>query len=178
MQVFRNADLPLTRWPNGAGRKADVVTGEGWMTGFAWLDADAPFSLLPGLDRTLTLVEGPGCTLHVEGRPLPVLARFMPTAFDGGASTHCRIAGPSRVLNVMTDRTRYRHSVAIVDRSDRVDPGGSMVCVVVVLEGEVTVGASGPLGWLDAVRLERADELLLGPASRAAVITIGHRSPA
>ena len=176
--MFRNADLPLTRWPNGGGRKADIVTGEGWMTGFAWLDADAPFSLLPGLDRTITLVEGPGCTLDVAGQPLPVTAPFQPNAFDGGAVTHCRIAGPSRVLNVMTDRTRYRHHVAITDRSTRVDPGGSMVCVVVVLEGEATVDESGRLGRLDAVRLARADGLLLAPGSRAAIVTIGGRPPA
>ena len=170
--MFRNADLPLTRWPNGAGRKADIVIGEGWMTGFAWLDADAPFSLLPGLDRTITLVEGPGCTLDVAGQPLPVTATFQPNAFDGGAVTHCRIEGPSRVLNVMTDRTRYRHGVAIVDGSGRVDPGQSLVCVVVVLDGTATVGASGELGRLDAVRIEQPNDLRLLPGSRAAVVTI------
>lgn len=171
MQVLRNADLPVSRWPNGAGRKADMVTGDGWMTGFAWIDADAPFSLLPGLDRTITLVEGPGFTLDVDGRPLPVTDRFTPTAFDGGAVTRCRIEGPSRVMNVMTNRTRFRHDVAIVDRSARVDPGGCVACVVVVLEGEATVGETA-LGRLDAVSLENAGDLALSLAGRVAVMTI------
>jgi hypothetical protein len=72
----------------------------------------------------------------------------------------------------MTDRTRYRHRVAIVDRSDRVDPGGSVACVVVVLEGEATVGDSATLGQFDAVRLDQPGELRLSPGSRAAVMTI------
>ena len=174
MQVLRNAGLPVSRWPNGAGRKADLLTGDGWMTGFAWLDADAPFSLLTGLDRTITLVEGPGFTLHVDGRPLPVLSRFMPTDFDGGAVTHCRIAGPSRVLNVMTDRARYRHRVVMTERSGRVDPAGSVACVVVVLEGEANSGGVS-LGPLDGASLERAADLVLSPGSRIAVVTIGER---
>lgn len=176
MQVLRNAELPVSRWPNGAGRKADVVTGDGWMTGFAWLDADAPFSLLTGLDRTITLVEGPGFTLDVDQQPLAVMSKFTPAAFDGGAVTQCRIAGASRVFNVMTDRTRFRHAVAIVDRSGRVDPAGSVTCVVVVLEGEATVSENAALGRLDAVRLEAPGELVLSPGGRAAVVTISDRS--
>ena len=175
MLVLRNADLPVSRWPNGAGRKSDLVTGDGWMTGFAWLDADAPFSLLPGLDRTITLVEGRGFTLDVAGRALPVMAAFAPSAFDGGAVTRCRIAGPSRVLNVMTDRTRFEHRVAIVERSGRVDPGGSIACVIVALEGEVQIGAGVSLGRLDALRLGEPGELLLQQGSRAAVISISAR---
>ncbi len=175
MQVLRNAALPVSRWPNGAGRKSDLVTGDGWMAGFAWLDADAPFSLLPGLDRTITLVEGPGCTLHVEGRPLPVLARFMPTSFDGGAVTQCRIAGPSRVLNAMTDRTRFRHAVAVTDRSGPVEAGASLACVVVVLEGRATVDETTSLERLDAVRIERSNHVVLSPGGRIAIVTISER---
>ena len=175
MQVLRNAALPVSRWPNGAGRKADLVTGDGWMAGFAWLDADAPFSLLPGLDRTITLVEGPGFTLDVDGRPLAVTSSFQPTDFDGGAMTRCRIAGPSRVLNAMTDRTRFRHTVTIMDRSGRVEAGESVACIVVVLEGRVTVDEAASLERLDAVRIERSNDLVLLPGGRIAVVTIGGR---
>ncbi len=173
MQVLRCAELPVSRWPNGAGRKADLVAGDGWMTGFAWLDADAPFSRLTGLDRTITLVEGPGFTLDVDGRPLPVMVSYVPTAFDGGAETLCRVAGPSRVLNAMTDRARYRHAVAILDRPGRIDPGRSLACVLVVLQGEATAGGSGTLRRLDAVRLDGAADFVLSPGGRAAVVTIG-----
>jgi len=57
------ASLSESRWRNGAGRKADIATGQDWLVGFAWLEADAPFSDYRGLDRTITLVDGQGFTL-------------------------------------------------------------------------------------------------------------------
>ncbi len=153
MQIVRNAALPVTRWPNGAGRKADIATGDGWMVGFAWLDADAPFSDLPGLDRTITLVEGPGFTLDIAGRDaLRVDRPFTPEGFDGGAETFCRIAGASRVLNIMTRRTGWSHSISIGGLPGVIDPQ-SALCFVVVLQGRVPAG-SDMLGTLDAVRLD------------------------
>lgn len=169
--VLRVASLPVSRWQNGAGRKADLLTGDGWMIGFAWLDANAPFSNLPGMDRTITLVEGPGFTLDVAGQALPVATRFEPTRFDGGALTTCAIAGPSRVLNAMTARARFRHTVSIVDRAGQIDPGTGPACIVVALDGTVTMGDAS-LGPLDAVRLESRDALSLGAGGLAAVITI------
>lgn len=141
------------------------------MIGFAWLDADAPFSLLPRMDRTITLVEGPGFTLDVAGQALPVEARFVPTRFDGGAVTMCGIAGPSRVLNVMTERGRFRHNVAIVDRSGPIDPGAGPACVAVVLEGAATMGVVA-LERLDAVYVDGVTTLDLGAGGLFAVVTI------
>jgi hypothetical protein len=53
----------VSRWRNGAGRKADIAAGPDWLVGYAWLDADAPFSDYAGYDRTITLIEGPGFIL-------------------------------------------------------------------------------------------------------------------
>ena len=57
------ADLTVSPWRNGAGRKADVAAGPDWLVGFAWLDRDAPFSDYTGHDRTITLIEGAGFAL-------------------------------------------------------------------------------------------------------------------
>ena len=169
--VLRAAELPVSRWPNGAGRKADLLTGDGWMVSFAWLDADAPFSMLPDIDRTITLVEGPGFTLDVAGQALPVATPFMPTRFDGGATTTCAIAGPSRVLNVMTRRGAFRHSVVILDRSGPIVPGGGPACVAVLLGGRGAIGGID-LGRLDAVCLDGAAELELSAGGTVAVVTV------
>ena len=64
----------------------------------------------------------PDSPFDVDGCPLAVHTSFAPAQFDGGAPTHCRIAGPSIVLNAMTDRTWFRHSVAVAERSAVVDP--------------------------------------------------------
>lgn len=110
------ATRPVSRWVNGAGRKADIASGPGWMVGFAWLDTDAPFSDLGGQDRTITLVDGPGFTLDFAP-PHPALvvrSLHVPSRFDGGWPTRCRIEGPCLVLNAMTTRGEWRHDVRIV----------------------------------------------------------------
>ena len=170
-----NDSLPVSRWANGAGRKADLVTGEGWMAGFAWLDADAPFSDLAGFDRTITLVEGPGFTLDIAGRtPLEVHAPFQPAAFDGGAQTRCRIAGPSRVLNVMTRRGAFRHGVAIATLPfvGGAEAGG-VVSLLVLLRGQAAVDGAGALGVLDAVQFDGPVQVRGGADGLLASITIG-----
>lgn len=161
----------MSLWPNGAGRKADLLTGDGWMVSFAWLDADAPFSLMPDIDRTITLVDGPGFTLDVAGQALPVPTLFVPTRFDGGATTTCAITGPSRVLNVMTKRGAFRHSVAVLDRSGPLVPGGGPACVAVLLGGRGTIDGVD-LGRLDAVCLDGVAELTLSAGGTVAVVTI------
>lgn len=169
--VLRAAGLPVSRWPNGAGRKADLLIGDGWMVSLAWLDADAPFSVMPDIDRTITLVDGPGFTLDVAGQALPVGTLFVPTRFDGGATTRCAINGPSRVLNVMTQRGTFRHSVAILDRSGPILPGGGPACVAVLLDGQGVIGGVD-LGRLDAVHLDGIAELTLSAGGMVAVVTV------
>lgn len=172
MQKLAHADLPVSRWHNGAGRKADIANGEGWMLGFAWLDAAAPFSDLAGYDRTITLVEGPGFTLDIAGREaLVARTPFVPQSFDGGAPTQCRIAGPSKVLNVMTARGRLCHRVSIGGRAPE-----APASFLVVLQGSANVsGVDGTLtlGLLDSVRLEGAAKIVAGPDMIAAWIAIG-----
>jgi environmental stress-induced protein Ves len=157
VRLIPNADLAVSRWANGAGRKSDIATGEGWLVGFAWLDQDAPFSSLLGTDRTITLVQGPGFTLDIASRPpLVVDTAFRPAPFDGGAPTRCRIAGPCRVLNVMTTRERLRHSVTIQPASDIALAAGAALSLLVLLQGTVMVTGATRLApaVLDAIELD------------------------
>ena len=138
----------------------DIAEGDGWSISLAWLDADAPFSDLPGIDRTITLVRGPGFTLDIAGRPpLVVHAPRLPHAFDGGAPTQCRIAGPSRVLNVMTARGRLQHRVIITDQpvASLLTADQAVARFAVLLHGSATVAfadGQSALNGLDAVRLD------------------------
>jgi len=156
MSLIRRATLPVTPWPNGAGRKADIISGDGWLIAFAHLDADAPFSDYSGYDRTITLVEGPGFTLSGPGHPdLRLAMRAMPTQFDGGWPVRCHIEGPCLVLNCMTDRTRWRHDVAVYAAGDPQPPGhaDAVADLLVVLRGEMRIGdeIAEPL---DAIRID------------------------
>jgi environmental stress-induced protein Ves len=139
----------LSRWQNGAGRKADIASGPGWMAGFAWLDADAPFSDLSGQDRTITLLDGPGFTLDfaLPHPALVVQSRHVPSQFDGGWPTRCGILGPCLVLNAMSVRGEWRHDVRILTVPSRlpVVPPGAIAFLV-------------DLTTRDALRLDGATE--------------------
>ena len=107
--------LAISPWRNGAGRKADIATGPGWLLGFAFLDADADFSDYAGHDRTITLVAGAGFVLEgADGTRLVVDRPFAPTGFDGGWICRCRLLdGPCVVLNALSDRARWAHAVTV-----------------------------------------------------------------
>ncbi len=120
------AGLAVSRWRNGAGRKADIAAGPDWLLGYAWLDADAPFSDYAGYDRTITLIEGPGFILDFGPSHARLLARrpHAPSAFDGGWPARCRVPdGPCMVLNAMTARSAWTHRVTVATANARVTPG-------------------------------------------------------
>ena len=137
MDLIRFAGLRETPWANGAGRKADIATGEGWTLAFAWLEGTAAFSDYRGFTRTITLVEGDGFALGFADRPALVVARVgEPATFDGGWPAVCRLlGGPCFVLNAYSAQGRMRHAV-------RVEAPGAVSAgdFVVVLRGQVWVG--------------------------------------
>ncbi len=155
MSLIRHAGLVLSPWRNGAGRKADIAVGPGWLIGFAFLDADAPFSDYSGHDRTITLVDGPGFTLAGPGRePLVVNEPAAPAAFDGAWLADCTIHGaPCMVLNAMTERTRWRHQVEILRGAIPPLPEPAIAEVLVVLAGDLRLGTE-TLRRRDAIRLD------------------------
>ena len=176
--VIRFHDLPVTAWPNGAGRKADIASTDDWSVGFAWLETDAPFSNLAGRDRTITLVGGPGFKLDFADQPgLRVADAFRPARFDGGWPTRCTLLGaPSLVLNAMTARARYRHAVTVLQANAMgpITPGAAVEAFfVVLLTGTATIaGGEIVLAPNDAVRSYGPFELRAAAGSLACAITI------
>jgi environmental stress-induced protein Ves len=164
----------VSRWRNGAGRKADIAAGPDWLVGFAWVDADAAFSDYAGYDRTITLVEGPGFALDFGSAHPALLARrpFVPAAFDGGWPARCRVSdGPCMVLNAMTARAGWTHRVAVATGPVRTATAPGGVAFLVVLEGSVSIGGE-TAGPRDAFRVEGAVAVDGGVGARVAVIGI------
>lgn len=164
---IRFADLPQSRWPNGAGRKADVAAGPlgedgrpDWLLSYAWLEADAPFSDYTGIDRTITLISGIGFVLDFgeAAAPLVVQAPFQPRGFDGGLAATCQLpAGNCLVLNAMSRRGRWRHRVTTA--STRVPlPAVAGERFLVVLRGRCSLEGT-LLNPRDAVRTSEAVQL-------------------
>ncbi len=171
MTLLRRAELPISLWRNGAGRKADIIAGPFWHIGFAFLDADAPFSNYAGHDRTITLVEGPGFTLANPDITLEIAALGQPTAFDGAWPLACRIHGaPCIVVNAMTERARHRHTVTRF-HGGPVDPGGTTADVLVVIHGELRLGGLSATAH-DAIILTDPAHATLSPDALVVRLTI------
>lgn len=173
--VLLQADLPISPWPNGAGRKADIAQGDGWLAAFAWLDADAPFSDYSGVDRTITLIDGAGFELRFDTGQVIAVAPRMPAAFDGGAPLRCHLPhGPCRVLNVMTRRDRWRHEVEVGAASDT----DAEVTILVALDDIARLeidGAPVELGRWDACLV--CGRRKIDGAGNFAILRILHLQP-
>ncbi|MES2896415.1 MAG: HutD family protein [Pseudomonadota bacterium] len=175
MQVLRAADRIAVPWKNGGGVTRDVVVspaGAGidefdWRISIADVAAGGPFSAFPGIDRILTVIEGAGLSLSIDGRAAVVLGEGSPPlAFSGDARCDAGLRqGPIRDLNVMVRRGAYLAHVRrrSLDAGD-IFVGRGEVTLLLVLEATT---ASWPGG--EAV-LAREDALL---APAGAPVTFG-----
>lgn len=124
---FDYADLPVTPWKNGGGSTVEVArwpTDCGledfiWRVSIAAISSDGPFSAFEGVDRIITLIQGPGVQLDAPDKGIshrldrPMQSYFFP----GEADIHCRLLGaPTLDFNVMVRRARARANLKNVQR--------------------------------------------------------------
>ena len=178
-RIVRAGEGRATPWKNGGGETTELLAhpeGAG-LDGFDWrisrarVAADGPFSAFPGIDRTLTVLEGEGLALAIDGHePIRLTPASMPFAFAADAPCAGRLlGGPVTDLNVMTRRGRFVHAVEAVDlAAPRVVDGEGATLVVLCRRGEILCQGLGTLGLHDA--------LVLG--SGEAVTIAARRTPA
>jgi environmental stress-induced protein Ves len=181
--VLRARDRVALPWKNGGGITREIATGPEGPDGFDWrvslarVDADGPFSVFPGMDRTLTVVEGAGMDLTIGGTSRPVRARWVPHDFPGDVPTHCRLtAGPVVNLNVMCRRGSAVAAVTVVRGPVPVSvPEGTDVLAVALedLGGTELLRYDGVL--LTTGRAGVAGAPILGGEGRTALITLRHQ---
>lgn len=176
MRILRAAGRAAAPWSNGGGVTREIAVhppGAGW-DGFAWrvsladVTRDGPYSPLPGVRRILTVVDGAGLELTVDGTPRLLPGRYRPFAFPGGATTASRLLdGPVVNLNVMLREGRAEGTVEMVGGGWSAGPEGGVAggpgpaggLLVVALEGGTRLTVPGESGESE-VRLERFDAVL------------------
>jgi environmental stress-induced protein Ves len=180
--LVRFADCTPEPWANGGGVTRVVAKGRfggdsadfDWRLSVADVSASGAFSKLPGVDRVITLTDGPGLLLTIDGRE-HTLEPFRPLPFAGEAATECEVVEPTRDFNVMTRRGVCTATVDVCTGSETLAAPGDSIVYVISLKGEAEVEQSTgavTLGQFDAVLLTAAATLRVREGGRAAVIRV------
>ncbi len=162
VRVQRATEHRVVPWANGRGTTAEVIawppdaTEWTWRLSIATVAEDGPFSVFPGLDRHITIVEGDGIALRVDGSPETLVRVGEPAySFPGDAATTGRLLqGPILDLNLMVRRIAAtgQLDVAAVQAGAAVQlPEDARA--VAVISGEVAAGGDR-VGPQDVVLLD------------------------
>jgi uncharacterized protein len=140
MHILRAGDYRRMRWKNGGGETAEIAVFPenaglddfGWRASMATVEAGGPFSMFSGVDRTLSILDGSGMALDIEGRkPVTLTEVSQPYSFPADVATKAELlGGPIVDLNVMTRRGVYGHTVSVCDLEEPIE---------VVLKSEATL---------------------------------------
>ena len=141
----------------------------------ATVASSGPFSVFPGVDRTLMILEGPGVVLSIGGtRDVVLDRRWQPFAFPGEAEIQCRLlGGPVRDFNLMVDRALAEATLEVVHLA----PGetrtlaGASTVLLHVLAGRATVAGTS-LAVEETLWLDAPEALALRSDEGAAVVAI------
>ncbi len=143
-RVIRLSGIQPQAWKNGGGRTRELwrVPSVGALTlriSVADVGASGPFSIFPGLDRSISVLSGEGFRLDGQGFTATVLPGGDPFEFRGDVPVECTLLdGPVRDVNVMWARGGARWCPA--RRREGCLAGGGFL---VALGDGVVVGMAG-----------------------------------
>ena len=123
LTVLRATHYPKMPWKNGGGSTEEItrdagegLDGFGWRLSIADIEASGGFSLFPGYHRIITVLQGAGMTLEVDGKLTEPLLPGDPFAFSGDSKVSCTLLdGAVRDFNLIYAPDRYRASLQWVD---------------------------------------------------------------
>lgn len=116
IRLYQAADYPRMPWKNGGGTTQEVARNPGdssaafeWRLSIADVAQDGGFSAFNGYQRVITVLEGQGIQLTVDGREQTPLTSRQAYAFPGDARVDCRLLdGPIRDFNLIYAPQRYQ----------------------------------------------------------------------
>ncbi len=141
------ASLEASSWKNGGGSTTEIAIAPpgasldkfDWRISLATIAHGGPFSLFPGVDRTLALVDGPGVILDISDDGRFVLSEDDPIVeFSGDVHVTSTLSGgPTTDFNVMTRRQRCHHRLGrrVLDGASEFAPRGD-ITVLFLLDGD------------------------------------------
>ena len=134
MKVLRAGDHKRMPWKNGRGETVEIavfpadasVDDFDWRISMAQVAEDGLFSIFPGIERTLSIVEGDGLELSVDGcEPAVLDTSSLPYRFPADVATYARLTHGTIVdFNVMTRRDNAAHQVERLELPLSLDGSG------------------------------------------------------
>jgi hypothetical protein len=166
MRVQRFGEHRAMPWANGLGTSYEVASDRNvddvwtWRVAIAPVVLDGPFSVMPGVDRELVVIEGNGMVLEVDGVSVECLPGQV-VRFSGDSVTIARLVdGPVVDLGLMTVRGLVTGSMVVVgDIGDVVESDVLVAIGDTVFEDEH--GRQYRLGIKDALLDGRGHQLAL-----------------
>jgi len=181
-------------WRNGGGSTRQVAAlfgqdGPAWRLSMARVESDGPFSVFPGVTRTILVMDGDEMLLNVDGTE--VLLGSEPFTFDGAGTIRGTLRGSAVTdFNVMVKRGEFNAT------TERIAPGhssfrtsaeqwhspGTIVVVAPASGARIEVeplGLDVQLAAYDAVRIDGVTSSLQGtirsPGSSVLVVLTPER---
>jgi len=175
VRILRAGDCKRMPWKNGGGETVEIavspenagLAGFDWRVSMATVATDGPFSIFPGIDRTLAILDGNGMVLDIEGStPVLLTTASDPLAFPADIPVAARLQdGAITDLNVMTRRDGLAHRLVRID----VDGSSTLplppsTCLFLCHGGALSFRRGGETGALadgDALLIEDAAAIAL-----------------
>jgi uncharacterized protein len=154
-RLLTPADYRRIAWKNGGGSTMEITVHPpradferfAWRASLADIARDSPFSVFPGVDRTLVMVRGAGMRLTGTGEPLEVRALYEPVAFAGELALECTLHdGPVRDFNLMVRRGVARGAIVVVrEEAGTIGPARFRLCYAAAGSCECLLAGNVPL---------------------------------
>ncbi|MFW8609274.1 HutD family protein [Rhizobium beringeri] len=175
MRILRAGDHKRMPWKNGKGETVEIavfppdasINDFDWRISMATVAEDGPFSIFPGIDRTLAILDGNGMVLDVDGSsPVLLTTASDPLAFLADIPVAARLEdGAITDLNVMTRRKGLTHTLIRIDvDGNKTVPLPPSTCLLLCHRGALSFRRNGETGALaagDALLIEDAAATVL-----------------
>jgi uncharacterized protein len=123
LTLLRAVNYPRMPWKNGGGSTEEItrdagegLDGFGWRLSIADIGESGGFSVFAGYLRIITVLQGAGMTLNIDGQDSEALLPSDPFAFSGDSQVSCTLLdGPIRDFNLIYAPTRYRARLQWID---------------------------------------------------------------
>jgi len=172
-RILRAVDYPRMPWKNGGGSTEEItrdsgqdLDGFGWRLSIADIEASGGFSVFAGYQRIITVLQGAGMTLDVDGVISRELLPSDPFAFSGDSKVSCTLLdGPIRDFNLIYAAHRYSARLQWIDvrQPQRLFSSANTLLLFSVAE-QVAISVDGQawdvLGKHDCAQVQNAEGML------------------